>query len=293
MDQLLSIFDVKYTEFTQNLLEAIPELDVAIRSAAALDPATRFKRFKEEVLPSLKPESLQSVRTILPGVTLTDDIWTSLGDVGQKAIQQFLSVLGVCCSHDSEEWSKEFFERWKSTMASVDFDGLAAKLASAFGEKGEKFPQIPERLLKGQLAKLAEEILREFKPEEFGFTPEMMEEAEKNPARAFELITEIYTKNPEVLQNSMKRIMSRLQDKIRRGQFKPQEIAKEAEELMKELTENSAFKDLLESLKGSFGFGEDPDLAMPGAGGGSESARRNIVRERLRKKFEQKKKGGH
>lgn len=291
MDQLLSIFDVKYTEFTQNLLEALPELDSLIRSAAALDPPTRLKRFKEEILPSLKPENVATIRTILPGVTLTESVWISLGDDGQKAIQQFLSVLGVCCAHDSDVWSREFFEGWKNTMDSVDFDGIAAKLAAAFGETGAKMPQIPERLLKGQLAKLAEEILREFKPEEFGFTPAMMAAAEENPARAFELITEIYTKNPEVLQTSMKRIMSRLQDKIRRGQFKPQEIAQEAEELMKELTGNSAFKDLLESLKGSFGFGDDPDLATPGAAaGGTESERRSIIRERLRKKLAGKKK---
>ena len=87
----------------------------------------------------------------------------------------------------------------------------------------------------------------------------------------------------------MKRIMKRLQDKIRRGEFKPQEIAKEAEELMKELTDNSSFKELLESLKDSFGFGDAEEGADFFRSAGREGdARRNIVRERLRKKFESK-----
>ena len=291
MEQLLSIFDVKYTEFSRNLLEAIPELEKDIRAAAALSPTERLARFKAEVLSGLTPTNIATVRTILPGVTLTDHIWTSLGDDGQKAIREFLSVLGVCCSHDSEEWSKEFLNKWKESMASIDFENLAQKMAAAFGGggTGANFPKFPERLLKGQLAQLADEILREFKPEEFGFTPEMMEEAEKNPAKAFEVITEIYTKNPGALQNIMKRIMKRLQDKIRRGEFKPQEIAKEAEELMKELTDNSSFKELLESLKDSFGFGDAEEGADFFRSAGREGdARRNIVRERLRKKFESK-----
>jgi hypothetical protein len=288
MEQLLSIFDVKYSEFTTNLLEAIPEMNAQILAAAALSPAERLDRFKSEVLPNVTPTKIS--RTILPGVTLTDDIWESLGEEGQKAIREFLSVLGVCCMSDSEEWSKEFLNKWKESMASVDFDNLATKMASIFGAKGENLPKIPERLLKGQLAKLADEILREFKPEEFGFSPEMLEEAEKNPARAFEIITEIYTKNPMALQNIMKRIMKRLQDKIRRGEFRPQDIAKEAEELMSELTENSGFKDLLGSLKGSFGFDDAEEEADLYRSAGREGeARRNLVKERLRNKLAQKK----
>lgn len=288
MEQLLSIFDVKYSEFANNLLEAVPEMESAIRSAMALPAPERLARFKSEVLPHVTPTKIS--RTVLPGVILTDDIWESLGDAGQKAIREFMSVLGVCCMSDSEDWTKELMNKWKESMASVDFENLASKMASIFGATGDKMPNIPEKLLKGQLGKLAEEILREFKPEEFGFTPELIAEAEKNPAKAFEVITEVYTKNPAALQNIMKRIMKRLEDKIRRGEFKPQEIAKEAEEMMKELTENSSFKDLLESLKGSFGFADAEEEAdVYRAAGREGDARRNLIRERLRNKLAAKK----
>jgi hypothetical protein len=145
--------------------------------------------------------------------------------------------------------------------------------------------------MKGQLAKLVEELVKEFKPEEFGFTPEIMAECERNPAKAFEVITEIYTKRPESLQGVLKRIMKRLQDKIRRGEFKPQEIAKEAEEMMKEFTNNPAFMELLTSLKDGFGAAEDPDLMREN--GREGDARRNIVRDRLKARLAAKKNGGN
>jgi hypothetical protein len=304
MEQILSIFDTKYTEFCDNLLSALPELEAAILASKELSPADRLNRFKDEVLPGVTPTSVP--RKILPTLTLTDDIWDSLGETGQKAIQEFLSVLGVCSMSESDVWSDEFLNKWKESMSAMDFDGIAKKIADMFGKAGPglgagafagmagmagALPKIPEKLMKGQLAKLVEELVKEFKPEEFGFTPEIMEECEKNPARAFEVITEIYTKRPEALQGVLKRIMKRLQDKIRRGEFKPQEIAKEAEEMMKEFTGNPAFMELLTSLKDGFGAAEDPDLMRET--GREGDARRNIVRDRLKARLAAKKGGGN
>ena len=300
MEQILSIFDTKYTEFCDNLLGALPELEGAILASKELSPADRLNRFKDEVLPGVTPSSVP--RKILPTLTLTDDIWDSLGESGQKAIQEFLSVLGVCSMSESDVWSAEFLNKWKESMSAMDFDGIAKKIADMFGKSGSglgagagiglgSLPQIPERLMKGQLAKLVEELVKEFKPEEFGFTPEIMAECERNPAKAFEVITEIYTKRPESLQGVLKRIMKRLQDKIRRGEFKPQEIAKEAEEMMKEFTNNPAFMELLTSLKDGFGAAEDPDLMRET--GREGDARRNIVRDRLKARLAAKKNGGN
>jgi hypothetical protein len=300
MEQILSIFDTKYTEFCDNLLGALPELEAAILVSKELSPADRLSRFKDEVLPGVTPTSVP--RKILPTLTLTDDTWDSLGKSGQKAIQEFLSVLGVCSMSESDVWSAEFLNKWKESMSAMDFDGIAKKIADMFGKTGPglggglgaglgSLPQIPERLMKGQLAKLVEELVKEFKPEEFGFTPEIMAECERNPAKAFEVITEIYTKRPESLQGVLKRIMKRLQDKIRRGEFKPQEIAKEAEEMMKEFTNNPAFMELLTSLKDGFGAAEDPDLMREN--GREGDARRNIVRDRLKARLAAKKNGGN
>jgi proteasome lid subunit RPN8/RPN11 len=90
-------------------------------------------------------------------------------------------------------------------------------------------PPLPEKFLKGHMAKLAEDLIKEFNPEEFGFSREDLEECEKNPAKSFEILMNISTKNPSLIQNALKKIGKRLQEKIQSGQIKPQELAAEAE----------------------------------------------------------------
>ena len=69
------------------------------------------------------------------------------------------------------------------------------------------------------------------------------------------------------------------------GSIKPQEIAKEAEELMKEFMDNKPFVEMMEGLKSAFGF---EDMASARKAGKEQSARMSIVRDRLRKKLEKK-----
>ncbi len=80
-----------------------------------------------------------------------------------------------------------------------------------------------------------------------------------------------------------------MQQKIQRGELRPQELAREAEEILKECTDNPAFREMMESFRDSLGAFGDPDIARDQGRDGD--ARLSIVRERLRKKME-KKKGG-
>jgi len=91
-------------------------------------------------------------------------------------------------------------------------------------------------------------------------------------------------RNPEKLQGAMKRIMKRLQEKFQRGEFKPQELAAEAEEMMKEFSENPAFVDMMDSMRKAFSFEGNMEGAR--AAGMEQSVRMNIVKERLRRKAE-------
>jgi hypothetical protein len=136
------------------------------------------------------------------------------------------------------------------------------------------------------MAKLAEDLIKEFNPEEFGFSREDLEECEKNPAKSFEILMNISTKNPSLIQNALKKIGKRLQEKIQSGQIKPQELAQEAEELMKEFQSNPAFVEILEGFRSAFNF-DDMDLAR--ATGNEGSARLSLVKQRLKKKLEAKK----
>jgi hypothetical protein len=94
-------------------------------------------------------------------------------------------------------------------------------------------------------------------------------------------------RNPEKLQNAMKRIMKRLQDKFQKGEFKPQEIAAEAEEMMNEFSENPAVVEMMNSMRKAFSFEGDMDGAR--AAGQEKSAKLHVAQERMRKELARRK----
>ena len=292
------VFQKKYNEFAVDLKATVPELAKPIDAAIVLSHKDRLEHFKEHILPSCSPTTdvATTPGEVLPGVKIPQTLWTSLGDKSQSAILEYMRILSFCCMYESSKegtgpasnaWTESFLNSWKDKLSGIDFESLSKQLSGILGGIGPTaFPKLPERLLKGHLAKLAEELIREFKPEDFGLTPEELAACDSHPARAFELLTEVYTKKPEILQNAIKRIASRLQQKIARGEIRPEQIAAEAEELMKDFSENEAFTELMKSFKGTFGM-EDPEVARQA--GRPEDARRSIVRERLRKKLDARK----
>jgi hypothetical protein len=292
------IFQKKYDEFCEDLEGAVPELTEAIAKAKTIGPDDRVKRFHEEVLPTASPTRSTEVcpGPVLPGVCITPELWSTLSKTSQSAIQQYLTILSFCCLYNvqadvsggmpSKAWADEFMKTWKDKLSGIDFEEFSKKLGGLFGGSGAENFKIPERFLKGHIARLAEEIVSEFKPEDFGLDEATLSGLDSNPNRAFELLMNIYTNKPEVLQNAMKRIIKRLQDKFKKGELRPEQIAAEAEELMKEFSSNNSFVELMETFRNTFGM-HDMDTAREV--GRENEARRNIVRERLRKKLEQKK----
>jgi hypothetical protein len=155
-----------------------------------------------------------------------------------------------------------------------------------FGDSGSALPPLPEKFLKGKLAKLAEDIVREFKPEDFGLRPEDLAEVERDPTRAFEILMKASASKPDLLQKAMTRVGKKLQDKIQKGQLRPEELAAEAEELMNEFQSHPAFAEMMKAFKSAFSF-DDPDAAR--AAGRDNQARLSIVQKRLRAKLAAKK----
>lgn len=294
------VFQTKYEEFAKELLETFPELAPAIQASLALSPTERLTRFQKEVRPSA--DSTQSIGALLPGVILPAATWATLSPSNQKVIWEYVRLLSMCCflegfgSPDethTKSWMEDIMGSWKDKLGSLDMEGLFKKFSGIFGSgmdtsggSGFSMPKLPEKFLKGQLAKLAEEIVRDIKPEDLGFTPEMMAECEKSPSKSFDILLQVFTKNPAIIQSTIKKIGKRLQQKIQSGAIRPNEIAKEAEELMKEFAGNADMVGMMDSFKTAFGF-EDMDIAK--AAGKEGSARLNIVKERLRKKMEEKK----
>ena len=307
---LESIFQSKYNEFMNSLLETFPELAEVIKIAQDVSPDEREKMYKDLVMPAAgnpKRDMMKSPGMVLPGVFINEAMWNSSSEGTKKAINQFLNLLTFSVTmkdgkskefgstsadgHDAfKEWADSFMNDWRSKMDRSEFDSFTKRFSDLFGNtaaSGERLPPFPERLRKGKLVKLAEEIVRELKPEEFGLDPETIKQCETDPSKAFEVIMNSTMRNPEKLQGAMKRIMKRLQDKFQRGEFKPQELAAEAEEMMKEFSENPAFVDMMESMRKAFSFEGDMDAAR--AAGQEKSARLNLAQERMRKELSRRK----
>ena len=314
-----SVFQTKYSEFVEDLMGALPEYATQIQVAKSLSDTVRLSRFQEEVKVGNTLGGDEDVTknpgTVLPGVTISDSIWASLSENTQKAIWEYVRILSICCFMEAgfsegskPAWMDEAMNDMKKKLEGTDFQNIIKKFMSFLkpGEAGsatadgakpdglpagfEKlfesgFPKIPEKFLKGHMAKLAQEIVKDITPEDLGISPEMIAECEKNPSRAFDILFQVFGSNPGNIQKIVQRIGKRLQQKIMSGAIRPQEIAREAEELMKEFAENSSFVDMMEGIKGAFGF-QDMDLAR--AAGRESSARLSMVKERLKKKASEK-----
>jgi hypothetical protein len=309
-----SVFQDKYDEYTSDLLEVFPEYEAQIRAAIALSPDERMTRFQNEIrVVGVSNPITANPGTVLPGLTLSDPVWSELSEATRGAIWEYLQLLSMCCFLERgfastpmggaggeapaepdpgmRSWIDGMMNQWREKLSGVDFEGLMGKFSRMFGggatdasggTTGFKMPELPKKFLKGHLAKLAEEIVRDIRPEDLGLTPEMLEECERSPSRALNLLVQVFTRNPGMIQATIKKIGNRLQQKVQSGQIRPQEIAREAEELMGEFSSNPEFVEVMESLKGMFGF-EDMEFAR--SAGREGSARLSMVQQRLRAKL--------
>jgi hypothetical protein len=292
MDAHAAIFQKKYDEFIVDLRATFPELETELAAAAAIPESERLAAYTASVFGKDRPKNfLLAPGTVLPGVTVVTDLWSSVSEKTCKAVYDYLSILDLCAACESKDgpgaaWAEKAMKDVKEKLGSVDFASLSEKFAKIFGEGGA-MPPMPERFLKGKLAKLAEEMVREFKPEDFGFTPEEIASIEADPKRGLEKLLTSAMSNPGKLQETMARVGKRLQERMRKGEIRPAELAAEAEEMMKEFQENPAFVQMMEQFRSAFSF-EEPESAR--ASGNYDEYRRNLVKNRLKKKLEERQK---
>lgn len=307
------LFEEQYLEFADQLEETFPELEPQLKAALALSEDERIDAFARDVLPHMAnvQGKKEEPTYLLPGVKLPAGTWRTLSENNKKSILSYLGLLCSCSLFTVEnndisgsafgkegwkgamKWYEEMMNQWKEKATGVDWSSMTSKISSIFGLNlgisGEGF-KLPEKFMKGHLARLVEELMADFKPEDFGFSEEEIKGLEANMANgatgAFEMLMKVYTEKPDIIQKIIERVGNRLKAKIMSGSINPKHIAAEAEELMKEFTDNPEFKSLMETMKGMFGF-EDPDFAR--AAGREGSARVAAARERLKKKLEKRK----
>jgi hypothetical protein len=292
----MDTFDKKYAEFCDDLMGACPEYSTDIQVAKDLSPAERVRMYMAEVLKKKARSATANPGCVLPNVLIKEAVWEALSATSKKAILDYLRLLDitVCLSMDasdaagvSQEWVDEIMKGLRGRMDRGEFKDLSDKFMNMFGSQGSALPPLPEKFLKGKLAKLAEDMVREFKPEDFGMSAEDIKACETDPTRAFEILMSASTQNPENLKGVMMKVAKKLQNKIQSGELKPQDLASEAEELMKEFQANPAFVEMLDGFRKSFSF-EEPEAAR--SAGRDGEGRLATARARLRKKLEQRKK---
>lgn len=298
-------FATMYEQFVHELKETFPEFSDAITHASTLpDVQSRFTDVWRSHTKDVASQDAAIFTTVglelIPGFVMTASLWSELSVTTQAAIWKYLSslLLLAASTEDKSFWDLSGFKADMEEMmkrlkeAGGDMGGLGGdmkglfenlgKMAETFGFKdmsgASKF-KLPERLFKGHIAKIAEELVKEFKPEDFGISPDMLES--DDPARVFMYLQEIFAKNPETLMVAAQKIAKKIQKKFESGQIKREDIIREAEELMAEFSENTAFSSLFGSL-GEILKGSEKESGNEG------SARRREVTERLRKKAAEK-----
>jgi hypothetical protein len=301
-----------YSQFMCEMGLSFPELEKACDIAINL----RWKEFSAAVKPILHQIATRdaSVFTnegvqIAPNVVMTKKLWNDAGKDTQKAIWDFLSSLVLLATYEEKHSAKntveepDFTKFFDISGADVDLKNMFEKLGKQFSNKSfsaffdgikeaaenmkDKFadisggmPKIPERLFKGHIAKIAEDLAKEFKPEDFGLSPDVLES--NDTGATFEYLQQIFTKNPDLLMRGAKKIAQRIQEKLQKGQVRREDLVAEAEELMKEFQNNTMFSQIFEQLSSQLkNMGGD-------TGQNTQSERLRATKERLRKKAEAK-----
>jgi hypothetical protein len=213
-------------------------------------------------------------------------------DDTEQSLPDFDDIMKEMATNFKSEEFKGIFENMKNMFKDLSgnippFAGSEGEEAGAEGDKKPfEMPKIPEHLQNGLIAKIAAELAGEFKPEDLGIDPLLMERM--NPMQIFEHLQFVYTNNPDLLTEAMKRVAGKIKDKFASGALNREALMREAKELMTYFTDNPAFKEMFDSMGGLF---DNPFVGGGGDGAkGSQSERLRAARERLRKKAEKKSK---
>jgi hypothetical protein len=177
---------------------------------------------------------------------------------------------------------KPLMDRMKGMLGGfMDMSGnFAGTFAADFA--GASFPEIPEKLKKGKIAKLAEEMAKEIDLTEFGLDPAMLKT--DNIEDIAKALYEIYKRDPGVLMSGAKRMADKIKAKLAGGSINREELLAEAREFVALFKDHPLFKEGIAKFEGLMGAGGMAEMfGSPSAAAPSE--RRRAVQERLRKKL--------
>lgn len=195
---------------------------------------------------------------------------------------------------ETMEHLNPLLERLRGMMGGVGGLFDASGLAGMFGDvSGEiPMPEIPERLRKGRIAQLAEQMAKQIDPADFGIDPALLKG--DNVEEVLKGLAEIYKRDPSKLMAGAKRMAEKIKKQIMGGSLDRDALIAEAKEFVEIFRNHPAFKEAIAKFEGLIGEGGLAEMFGGVTGGsGAPSDRLRAVQERLRKKLAAKKSGGH
>ncbi len=321
-------FAETFESFCAELKATFPELSAAVDRSATQVTAERFLSAWKPYLGILLErdvEALQSERRglLMGTVQLTPQLWGELSETTQRAIWKYLRTLALEAAAivGVEGLETDVMQTLMNIMAAERLEAGGAEAETAASEMFEEamphlqplmeklrgmlggfmdlsgmadipMPTIPEHLRRGRIARLAEEMAKQFDPSEFGIDPALLQN--DNVEEVLKRLAELYQRDPTLIMTGAKRVAEKIKKQVMGGSLNREELVAEAEEYVRLFKEHPLFKEAIAKFQGLVGEGGLASMfagAGGGGGGGTESERRRIVQERLRKKMEARKAG--
>ncbi len=300
--------------FCDELRLTFPELQPQIDRAQTISPAMYWKSWAPNlsILHQRDFAALQKNTRgfILGAVRITETLWGELSGQTQQVLWKYLRTLLLEASMElpqesmtpesaqivldilhqergpDEEDVKHVLEESLQHMNPL-MERLQGILGGIFGAgtdgSGAAFtmPEIPEHLRHGKIAKLAEELSKQFNPSEFGIDPALLEG--DSVEEVLQRLLDLYRNNPDLLMNGAKRVAERMKKQVLSGTLKQEELIEEAKEYVALFKDHPQFKEAFAKFETL--FGEDGIGSMfQSQSAGAPSERLRAAQERLRRK---------
>jgi hypothetical protein len=310
-------FQKTLSGFCDELRLTFPELTVAIDRASGVSAEMFWKSWGPaiQVLADRDQTALLGPRGgfLVGAVRLTPALWSELSEKTQHAIWRYMRTLvleaamevsmdGVPTetmqalmsilteermeAGDTEAATAEAMEEVMGHLNPLmdKLKGFMGNFMDISGLKDIPMPEIPEHLRRGRIARLAEEMAKQFNPAEFGIDPSLL--TGDDVGEVLKRLAEMYQRDPTQLLAGAKRVAERIKKQIMGGSLDREELIREAQEFVTLFKEHPLFKEAIAKFEGmTGGAGGLAELLSGGATAAAPSARRQAVQERLRKKL--------
>jgi hypothetical protein len=219
---------------------------------------------------AMTPEMAQGVLDILQ-----QERAKSGDEPDEDEIREATQVLEESMKH-----MNPLMERMQGILGGI-FGSVGSIGSDGSGAAAFAMPEIPDRLRNGKIAKLAEELSKQFNPADFGIDPTLLEG--NSVEEVLQRLMDLYRNSPDLLINGAKQVTDRMKKQVLSGTLKQEELITEAKEYVALFKDHPQFKEAFSKFETL--FGEDGVGSMfQQQSSGAPSERLRAAQERLRRK---------